>query len=285
MTQYVTGSLDGESAAGHEREESMTGGEPRADGGATGDGKTGIGVDVGGTFTDVALSVDDRLVTAKVPTTDDQHVGVLEGIDKARPRRITPSEIDGFAHAMTVSVNALLERDGAKTALVTTEGFRDVPEIGRRTDPTLRSRGREARPAGPRESCGSVDERATTGYVERPVDADAVRDIAATLREREVEAVAVCLLRAYAAPDNESRSSPRRLREELAVPISASHEVLAEFREFERTSTTAADAYPDRRSTAASADWSKPTRRGSRHRGSCRPTAASPTRRWSASAP
>ena len=81
----------------------MTGGEPRADGGATGDGKTRIGVDVGGTFTDVALSVDDRLVTAKVPTTDDQHVGVLEGIDKACDRAgITPSEIDGFAHAMTV---------------------------------------------------------------------------------------------------------------------------------------------------------------------------------------
>lgn len=83
-----------------------------------------IGVDVGGTFTDVALSVGDRLVTAKVPTTDPQHRGVLEGIDKAcADAGIEPHEIEGFAHAMTVSVNALLERDGAKTALVTTEGF------------------------------------------------------------------------------------------------------------------------------------------------------------------
>ncbi|MFB1064983.1 hydantoinase/oxoprolinase family protein [Natrinema sp. H-ect4] len=222
----------------------MTGGEPRADGGATGDGETRIGVDVGGTFTDVALSVDDRLVTAKVPTTDDQHVGVLEGIDKACDRAgITPSEIDGFAHAMTVSVNALLERDGAKTALVTTEGFRDVLEIGRQDRPDLYDlEAEKPDPLVPRELRFEVDERATTEGVERPVDADAVRDIAATLREREVEAVAVCLLHAYAAPDNE-RVVAETLREELAVPISASHEVLAEFREFERTSTTAADAY------------------------------------------
>ncbi|PGF16228.1 5-oxoprolinase [Natrinema sp. CBA1119] len=222
----------------------MTGGEPRADGGATGDGETRIGVDVGGTFTDVALSVDDRLVTAKVPTTDDQHVGVLEGIDKACDRAgIAPSEIDGFAHAMTVSVNALLERDGAKTALVTTEGFRDVLEIGRQDRPDLYDlEAEKPDPLVPRELRFEVDERATTEGVERPVDADAVRDIAASLREREVEAVAVCLLHAYADPDNE-RVVAETLREELAVPISASHEVLAEFREFERTSTTAADAY------------------------------------------
>jgi len=82
---------------------------------------TRVGVDVGGTFTDVALSVENRLVTAKVPTTDDQSVGVLEGIEKACGRAgIDPSDLDEFAHAMTVSVNALLERDGAKTALVTT---------------------------------------------------------------------------------------------------------------------------------------------------------------------
>ncbi|WP_226039628.1 hydantoinase/oxoprolinase family protein [Natrinema sp. DC36] len=211
---------------------------------STGDGNTRIGVDVGGTFTDVALSVDDRLVTAKVPTTDDQHVGVLEGIDKACDRAgIAPSEIDGFAHAMTVSVNALLERDGAKTALVTTEGFRDVLEIGRQDRPDLYDlEAEKPDPLVPRELRFEVDERTTTEGVERSVDADAVRDIAATLRERDVEAVAVCLLHAYADPDNE-RAVAETLREELAVPISASHEVLAEFREFERTSTTAVDAY------------------------------------------
>ncbi|WP_254521475.1 hydantoinase/oxoprolinase family protein [Natrinema caseinilyticum] len=234
----------------------MTGDEPSADGGGDDERRTGddetrsegdetrIGVDVGGTFTDVALSVDDRLVTAKVPTTDDQHVGVLEGIHKACDRAgVAPGAIDGFAHAMTVSVNALLERDGARTALVTTEGFRDVLEIGRQNRPALYDLAAEKpEPLIPRGRRFEVDERTTTDGVERPVDADEIRDLAATLRDRDVEAVAVCLLFAYADPENE-RAVAETLREELEVPVSASHEVLAEFREFERTSTTAVDAY------------------------------------------
>lgn len=208
------------------------------------DGGTRIGVDVGGTFTDVALTVDDRLVTAKVPTTDDQHVGVLEGIEKAcESAGIDPAEIDGFAHAMTVSVNALLERGGAETALVTTEGFRDVLEIGRQDRPDLYDlEAEKPEPLVPRERRFEVDERTTGDGVERPVDPEEVRNLAATLRERGVEAVAVSLLHSYADPANE-RVVAETLREELAVPVSASHEVLAEFREFERTSTTAVDAY------------------------------------------
>ncbi|MDG5760765.1 hydantoinase/oxoprolinase family protein [Natronococcus sp. A-GB1] len=206
---------------------------------------TRIGVDVGGTFTDVALSVDDRLVTAKVPTTTDrQHVGVLEGIAKAcDDADIDPGEIDAFAHAMTVSVNALLERGGAKTALVTTEGFRDVLEIGRQDRPDLYDLETEKpEPLVPRRRRFEIDERTTAAGVERPVDPEEVRDLAATLRERDVESVAICLLHAYADADNERRVA-EILREELEVPVSASHEVLAEFREFERTSTTAVDAY------------------------------------------
>ncbi|WP_226004572.1 hydantoinase/oxoprolinase family protein [Natrinema salinisoli] len=208
------------------------------------DGDTRIGVDVGGTFTDVALSVDDRLVTAKVPTTDDQHVGVLEGIRKACDRAdIEPAEIDGFAHAMTVSVNALLERDGATTALVTTEGFRDVLEIGRQDRPALYDlEAEKPEPLVPRDRRFEVDERTTAEGVERQIDAAEVRDLATTLRECDVEAVAVSLLHAYADPENE-RVVAETLRDELDVPVSASHEVLAEFREFERTSTTAVDAY------------------------------------------
>lgn len=221
----------------------MTGDEPSADG-RTGDDDTRIGVDVGGTFTDVALSVDDRLVTAKVPTTDDQHVGVLEGIHKACDRAgIAPEAIDGFAHAMTVSVNALLERDGARTALVTTEGFRDVLEIGRQNRPALYDlEAEKPEPLIPRDRRFEVDERTTIDGVERSVDPDEIRDLTATLRDRDVESVAVCLLFAYADSENE-RVVAETLREELEVPISASHEVLAEFREFERTSTTAVDAY------------------------------------------
>ncbi|OIB58152.1 hydantoinase/oxoprolinase family protein [Natrialba sp. SSL1] len=205
---------------------------------------TRIGVDVGGTFTDVALSVDDDLVTAKVPSTDPQHVGVLEGIEKAcDDAGIDPGEIDEFSHAMTVSVNALLERDGAETALVTTAGFRDVLEIGRQDRPSLYDLDAE-KPARlvPRERRFEVNERTTAEGVEQPVDPDEVRDLAAKLREADVEAVAVSLLHAYADPSNE-RQVADILREELSVPVSASHEVLAEFREFERTSTTTVDAY------------------------------------------
>ncbi|ELY87195.1 hydantoinase/oxoprolinase family protein [Natrialba taiwanensis] len=203
-----------------------------------------IGVDVGGTFTDVALSVGDSLVTAKVPTTDEQHVGVLEGIRKACAEAgIDPSDIDEFGHAMTVSVNALLERGGAKTALVTTSGFRDVLEIGRQDRPALYDLDAEKpEPLVPRELRFEIDERTTVDGIERAVDPDEVRELAATLRDREVESVAVCLLHAYADPANE-RAVAETLRDELDVPVSASHEVLAEFREFERTSTTAVDAY------------------------------------------
>ncbi|CAI49568.1 N-methylhydantoinase (ATP-hydrolyzing) A [Natronomonas pharaonis DSM 2160] len=206
--------------------------------------ETRIGVDVGGTFTDVVLSVDDALVTAKVPTTDNQSVGVLDGIEKACERAgIDPSELDAFAHAMTVSVNALLERDGAETALVTTAGFRDVLEIGRQDRPDLYDLDAEKpAPLVPRRRRFEVDERTTPDGIERTVDPDDVRDLAATLRDRDVESVAVCLLHAYADPTNEQVVA-ETLRDELDVPVSASHEVLAEFREFERTSTTAADAY------------------------------------------
>ncbi|SFB81190.1 N-methylhydantoinase A [Halobiforma haloterrestris] len=205
-----------------------------------------VGVDVGGTFTDVALSVDDRLVTAKVPTTDEQHVGVLEGLRKACDRAgIDPGEIEDFAHAMTVSVNALLERGGARTALVTTGGFRDVLEIGRQDRPDLYDlEAEKPEPLVSRELRFEIDERTTVDGVERGVDPDEVRELAATIEERDVEAVAVCLLHAYADAENERRVA-ETLRAELGddVPVSASHEVLAEFREFERTSTTAVDAY------------------------------------------
>ncbi|MHC3437091.1 hydantoinase/oxoprolinase family protein [Natrialbaceae archaeon A-gly3] len=206
---------------------------------------TRVGVDVGGTFTDVALSVDDRLVTAKVPsTTDDQSVGVLEGIAKACDQAgIDPSDLEEFAHAMTVSVNALLERGGAKTALVTTAGFRDVLEIGRQDRPDLYDlEAEKPEPLVPRRRRFELEERTTAEGVETSVDPEEVRDLAETLRAEEVEAVAVSLLHAYADPENE-RVVAETLREELDVPVSASHEVLAEFREYERTATTAADAY------------------------------------------
>ena len=203
-----------------------------------------IGVDVGGTFTDVALLCDGELVTAKVPSTEEQSEGVLAGIEKAcEEAGIDPETLTAFSHAMTVSVNALLEDDGAKTALVTTEGFRDVLEIGRQDRPSLYDLDAEKRsPIVPRRRRFEVSERATADGIERPVDADEVRTIAEEISDTGAEAVAVSLLHAYAHPENEARVVSV-LRDELDVPVSASHEVLAEFREYERTSTTAVDAY------------------------------------------
>ena len=203
-----------------------------------------ISVDVGGTFTDVTLSLDGELVTAKVPSTEDQSEGVIAGIEKAcEASDIDPETVSEFSHAMTVSVNALLEEDGAKTALVTTDGFRDVLEIGRQARPSLYDLSAEKpTPLVPRRRRFEVSERTTTDGIERPINEDEVRSIAEQLREMDVESVAVSLLHAYAYPENESDVA-EILRDELDVPVSASHEVLAEFREYERTSTTAVDAY------------------------------------------
>ncbi|TKX84227.1 hydantoinase/oxoprolinase family protein, partial [Halorubrum sp. SS5] len=217
-------------------------------GGGTANGRAtdarAVGVDVGGTFTDVALALDDRLVTAKVPSTDDQSEGVAAGIEKAcEAAGIDPESVTEFSHAMTVSVNALLEGDGARTALVTTEGFRDVLEIGRQTRPSLYDLDAEKpTPLVPRRRRFEVPERATVDGIERPVDDAAIESLVADLRDADVESVAVCLLHAYAHPENEDRLADG-LRDALDAPVSASNEVLPEFREYERTSTTVVDAY------------------------------------------
>ncbi|WP_135301986.1 hydantoinase/oxoprolinase family protein [Haloarcula amylovorans] len=200
-----------------------------------------LGVDVGGTFTDVVLAAVDGVTTAKVPTTDPQHEGVLAGITTAcETAAVDPDSVSRFRHATTVVTNALLEEDGAETALVTTDGFRDVLAIGRQDRPELYDQS-VARPTPlvPAERRYELDERATTDGIERPVDPDAVRDLAGGI---EADAVAVSLLHAYAHPDNERRVA-EILREELDAPVSASHEVLSAFREYERTATTVADAY------------------------------------------
>jgi N-methylhydantoinase A len=204
---------------------------------------THVGVDVGGTFTDVALYTDGTLTTAKVPSTEDQSVGVMAGIEKAcESAGIALEEIDAFSHAMTVSVNALLERDGAKTAIITTEGFRDVLEIGRQARPDLYDLDAEKpAPLIPRKRRYEVTERATPEGIKERVDTEEIRDLASEI-DADVESVAVCLLHAYAHADNE-QAVAKVLREELEVPVSVSSEVLAEFREFERSATTAVDAY------------------------------------------
>jgi N-methylhydantoinase A len=199
-----------------------------------------LGVDVGGTFTDLAALVGGRVVTAKVPSTPhDQSVGAMAVL-----RAAELGEVAAFAHGMTVATNALLERRGARTALVTTEGFRDVLEIARQARPSLYdlTRRRPA-PLVPRALRFCVRERMGPDGELEPLDERSVAAVVDALRAAEVEAVAVCLLFAFLHPEHERRVG-EAVRDALpGVHVSLSSEVLPEMREFERMSTTVADAY------------------------------------------
>src|ERR687886_743005 len=194
--------------------------------------KTRLGVDVGGTFTDLMALSEGNLITAKVPSTPkDQSVGVMNAIEASE---VKPSAVGALAHGMTVATNALLERRGARTALITTEGFRDVLEIARQDRPP---------PLVPRELRFTVKERMGPKGEVTALDESSLEEVISAVREAEVEAVAVCLLFAFMYPEHEKRVG-EALREELPdVHVSLSSEVLPEFREYERFSTTAADAY------------------------------------------
>ncbi|HMI70291.1 MAG TPA: hydantoinase/oxoprolinase family protein, partial [Solirubrobacteraceae bacterium] len=201
-----------------------------------------LGVDVGGTFTDVVILSGGRLVTAKVPSTpSDQSEGVLAGVEAAD---FDASGLEAFAHGMTVATNALLERRGARLALVTTEGFRDVIEIGRQNRPSLYDLTRDRPPAlVPRELRFTVRERMGPDGELAELDEDDLARVVDAVRDAGVEAVAVCLLFAFLHPEHEQRVG-EALRSQLdGVHVSLSSEVLPEFREFERFATTAADAY------------------------------------------
>ena len=205
-------------------------------------GETRLGVDVGGTFTDLVALSDGTLVTAKVPSTpQDQSVGVMNAVSASE---VEASAVTALAHGMTVATNALLERRGARTALVTTEGFRDVLEIARQNRPSLYDLAADRPPPlVPRELRFTVEERMGPEGEISPLDEGGLEDVVSSIQGSEVEAVAVCLLFAFMHPEHE-RKVGEALREALpGVHVSLSSEVLPEFREYERFSTTAADAY------------------------------------------
>ena len=201
-----------------------------------------LGIDVGGTFTDLVALSGERLVTVKVPSTPhDQSEGAMRAVEAAD---VEPDRVVALAHGMTVATNALLERSGARTALVTTEGFRDLLEIGRQNRPALYDlTRRRPPPLAPRELCFGVRERMGPDGEVAALDEQSLQEIVEELRAAEVEAVAVCLLFAFLRPEHERRVG-EVLRAELeGVHVSLSSEVLPEFREYERAATTAADAY------------------------------------------
>src|SRR5947209_17213372 len=208
-----------------------------------------IGVDIGGTFTDVAL-VDDasgHIGVAKVPTTpSDLTEGVLCALDMAMRRyQVAPAEVELLSHATTVVTNAILEETGARAALITTRGFRDVLELRRSARADLYDLFQDA-PATliPRRRRFEITERiGADGAVVTPPAENEVDGLVAALEAARVDAVAISLLFSFLNPEHEQRLGAR-LRAALPdLPVYLSSEVLPEIKEFERTSTTAVCAY------------------------------------------
>jgi len=204
-----------------------------------------IGIDTGGTFTDVVLFDGERTITHKLPSTPpDFESAVLQGCAEALQKAGFERGQDfALVHSTTVGTNALLERNGAVTALITTAGFRDVLAIGRQTRPELYNLSvTRPEPLVPRSLRFELAERVNArGDVLLPL-ADA--DIEACLDQLAaagVESLAVCLLFSFLHPEHEARiAAAARAR---GLPVSVSHEILPEFREFERSSTTVANAF------------------------------------------
>jgi N-methylhydantoinase A len=205
-----------------------------------------LGVDVGGTFTDAVLLDGGAVHTAKVPTTTrEESAGVMGAVEAVLERAGKGTDaVEVFAHGMTVGTNALLEERGAQTALIATQGFADLLEIGRQDRPHL-YRLCAPKPAPlvePELRLEAMERTGPAGVVE-PLGADEPERLAAAVEASGAEAVAICLLFSYLDPSHEQRIADRLRRRLPGVHVSASHEVLPRFREHERCSTTVIDAY------------------------------------------
>jgi N-methylhydantoinase A len=203
-----------------------------------------VAIDIGGTFTDLA-SLDPETgalrFSKSLTTPPNFEQGALDCMVQAG---IGAGEIEVLRHGTTVVINALLERKGARTALVTTEGFRDVLEIGRGNRPeSFNLFYHRLPPLVSRDHRFEVAERMSArGEVLRPLDPASLEVLTQKLREAGVEAVAICLLHAWRNPAHE-RQIAAYLRAHLDCFVSASHEISREFREYERTSTAVQNAY------------------------------------------
>ena len=191
-----------------------------------------LGVDVGGTFTDAVLFDEGRIATAKVLTAPRQEESVV-----AAARGVGAARVEHFAHGTTVATNALLERKGARTALVATAGFEHVLHLRRQTRAQLyRPCAAWPEPLVPLERCHGIRGRMGPDGELAPLDLHSLPDV-------DADAIAVCLLHAYRDASHERAVADELRRRYPHAHVVASHEVAPEFREYERASTTAADAY------------------------------------------
>jgi len=204
-----------------------------------------LGIDVGGTFTDAVLVAGGKIYRSKVPTTRNQSEGVLEAARLVLARAgMGAGEVTYFAHGMTTATNALLEKKGARTASVSTRGFRDILEIGRQNRPRLYDLCPERPlPLVARDDRLTVAERVSVAGEIVALGDDGIQTLVGELKSLAPEAVAVCLLFSFLDPSHERRLGAA-IRDALPdLHVSLSCEVLPQFREYERFSTTAVDAY------------------------------------------
>jgi len=202
-----------------------------------------VGVDVGGTFTDI-FAINPKtgeIKTAKTPSTPaDQSVGFLNGLSAISDLQ----SIDAVVHGTTVGTNALLERKGARTGLITSEGFRDVLEMRRRDRPRTWGLRGTFRPVAQRKDRIEVPERVLSdGRIERDVDVEAVEKAARNLASAGCEAIAIAFVNAYANSQNEKAAREAVERVWPNAHVTTATDILPEIREFERTSTAVLNAY------------------------------------------
>ena len=212
-------------------------------------GRYWLGIDIGGTFTDFALydRAAGEVSGLKVSSTPPDFARAVEdGLEQlAREHAIDLREIDVVVHGTTIAVNTLIQRTGARLGLLVTEGFRDVLEIQRLRLPNpLDMRGRRPEPLIPRSRVAEVHERLRAdGRVDIALDEAGVAASARRLAEQGIEGLVISLLHAYRDPSHERRARAAAERAAPGVPVSASHEVWPEAREYERTALAVLDAY------------------------------------------
>lgn len=208
---------------------------------------TRIGVDIGGTFTDIVIydSSTGRVDIGKVPTTPaSPELGSVEAVRMAASAELL-ARADYFLHGTTVGLNALLERRGAKVGLLCTDGFRDTIEIGRGGRPASYNLfWTPPPPLVPRHlRIGVIERMSASGEVLKPIDEGSVRKALDTFREQEVDAIAICFMNAYSNPAHENAAEATLLAAGYEGEISKSSSLSREYHDYERTSTTCIDAF------------------------------------------